>query len=196
MTQKKITNRQFEIIEAAGKIMTTSGVSGLTIKKLAKEIKLSEGAIYRHFESKEDIIVGMLEFLADKMFERLKEVTNSSKPEEQFKALFQEQFRYFKANPHYVVAVFSDGLFEESIRINEGISKIMVVKRSILLPIIKSGQASGVFTSAISSEDMTQIVIGTFRLQMYKWRLANFEFDVVENGTKRIESILKIIKAK
>lgn len=196
MTQKKITNRQFEIIEAAGKIMTTSGVSGLTIKKLAKEIKLSEGAIYRHFESKEDIIVSMLEFLADKMFERLKEVTNSSKPEEQFKALFQEQFRYFKANPHYVVAVFSDGLLEESIRINEVISKIMVVKRSILLPIIKSGQASGVFTSAISFEDMTQIVIGTFRLQMYKWRLANFEFDVVENGTKMIESTLKIVKAK
>lgn len=192
----EVSKRQFEIIEAAGKILTTSGVSGLTIKKLAKEINLSEGAIYRHFESKEDIIVGMLEFLADKMFTRLNEVINSLQPEEQFKALFQEQFKYFNANPHYVVAVFSDGLLEESKRINDVISKIMVVKRSILLPIIKSGQASGVFTSAISSEDMTQIVVGTFRLQMYKWRLANFEFDVVKNGTKMIKSILELIKAK
>lgn len=192
----EVTKRQFEIIEAAGKILTTSGVSGLTIKKLAQEINLSEGAIYRHFASKEDIIVGMLEFLADKMFMRLKEVTNSSHPEEQFKALFQEQFRYFKANPHYVVAVFSDGLLEESKRINEVISKIMMVKRSILLPIITSGQRTGVFTSAISAEDMTQIVVGTFRLQMYKWRLANYEFDLKKEGTNLVKSILELIKAK
>jgi TetR/AcrR family fatty acid metabolism transcriptional regulator len=31
-----ISNRQLEIIEAAGKILTASGVSGLTVKNLAK----------------------------------------------------------------------------------------------------------------------------------------------------------------
>lgn len=31
----EITPRQFEIIEAAGKILTSSGVSGLTIKNLS-----------------------------------------------------------------------------------------------------------------------------------------------------------------
>ena len=34
-----ISDRQFEIIEAAGKILTDAGVSGLTIKNLAKEMK-------------------------------------------------------------------------------------------------------------------------------------------------------------
>ena len=48
----EISNRQFEIIVAAGKILTSSGVSGLTIKNLAKEMKFSESAIYRHFASK------------------------------------------------------------------------------------------------------------------------------------------------
>lgn len=33
-----ITSRQLEIIESAGKILTVSGVSGLTIKNLAKEM--------------------------------------------------------------------------------------------------------------------------------------------------------------
>jgi len=48
--------RQLEIIEAAGRILTLSGVSGLTIKNLAKEMQFSESAIYRHFTSKEEII--------------------------------------------------------------------------------------------------------------------------------------------
>ena len=60
----KISDRQLEIIKAAGKILTTSGVSGLTIKNLAKEMKFSESAIYRHFTSKEEIIIALLEFLA------------------------------------------------------------------------------------------------------------------------------------
>jgi hypothetical protein len=39
-----ISDRQLEIIEAAGKILTASGVSGLTIKNLAMEMKFSESA--------------------------------------------------------------------------------------------------------------------------------------------------------
>ena len=65
----KISDRQLEIIKAAGKILTTSGVSGLTIKNLAKEMKFSESAIYRHFTSKEEIIIALLEFL--KVFRKL-----------------------------------------------------------------------------------------------------------------------------
>ena len=65
----KISDRQLEIIEAAGKILTASGVSGLTIKNLAKEMKFSESAIYRHFTSKEEIIIALLEFL--KVFRKL-----------------------------------------------------------------------------------------------------------------------------
>ena len=34
---KELTSRQFEIIESAGRILSASGVSGLTIKNIAKE---------------------------------------------------------------------------------------------------------------------------------------------------------------
>ena len=77
ITQEIISDRQIEIIEAAGKILTRSGISGLTIKNLAKEMQFSESAIYRHFTSKEEIIVAMLEYLAHDMDTRYMQVTNS-----------------------------------------------------------------------------------------------------------------------
>ena len=104
-----ISDRQFEIIEAAGKILTTSGISGLTIKNLAKEMKFSESAIYRHFTSKEEIIIALLEYLVKNMDERYSNaISIEQSPEEKFKTLFQNQFSFFKKNPHFVVAVFSD----------------------------------------------------------------------------------------
>ncbi len=190
-----ISDRQFEIIEAAGKILTESGVSGLTIKNLAKEMKFSESAIYRHFTSKEEIIIALLEYLAKSMDERYENaISEEQTPEEKFVTMFQNQFSFFKKNPHFVAAVFSDGLMEESKRINETILKIMGVKIKHLQPIILEGQQKNVYTNTIPSEELIHIVMGTFRLQMYKWRISNFEFDILKNGDKMIKSLLTLIK--
>jgi TetR/AcrR family transcriptional regulator, fatty acid metabolism regulator protein len=193
----EISARQFEIIEAAGKILTTSGVGGLTIKNLAKEMKFSESAIYRHFTSKEEIIIALLEYLAKNMDERYTNaISIDQSTEEKFKTLFQNQFSFFKNNPHFVVAVFSDGLLEESQRINETILKILSVKIKHLRPIISEGQKMKVFTNEIEIDELVHIVMGTFRLQMYKWRVADFQFDISKNGDQMIQSILTLIKTK
>lgn len=191
----EIKPRQLEIIEAAGKILTISGVSGLTIKNLAIEMKFSESAIYRHFKSKEEIILAMLDYIAETIDERLQNTIQATdNPEDKFKKLFHNQFSFFKNNPHFAVAVFSDGLMEESQRINESISKLMSVKMKHLMPIMMEGQQKGVFTNAITTEELMHIVMGTFRLQMYKWRIANFQFDILRIGENMVHSILTIIK--
>ena len=191
-----ISNRQFEIIAAAGKILTVSGVSGLTIKNLAKEMKFSESAIYRHFTSKEDIIIAMLEYLVHNIDERYSNaITKEQAPDEKFTVLLQNQFNFFKSNPHFVVAVFSDGLLEESKRINETIHKIMGVKMKHLLPVLKEGQQKKIFTKAVSPEDLMHIIMGALRLQMFKWRIANFQFDIKKTGDNMIQSLLTLIKA-
>jgi AcrR family transcriptional regulator len=197
MTTETISDRQLEIIEAAGKILSASGISGLTIKNLAKEMKFSESAIYRHFTSKEEIIIALLEYLAQSMDERYTNAIKSEQsPEEKFRTLFQNQFSFFNKNPHFVVAVFSDGLLEESLRINEAISKIMSVKIKHLMPIITEGQQKNIFTNSITSEELIHIVMGTFRLQMYKWRVSNFQFDIIRNGENLIHSVLTLMEAK
>ena len=196
MKIEEVSERQLEIIDAAGKILTSEGVSGLTIKNLARQMNFSEAAIYRHFTSKEEIIVSMLTYLAQSMDERYAGLSQIGGPEDRFRALFQEQFRFFKANPHFVVAVFSDGLMEESKRINETIAGIMAVKIKHLAPVLKEGQAKGVFTRAISLEDLMHIVMGTLRLQMFKWRISNFQGDIKKSGDHLIRSLLTLIKLK
>ena len=178
-----ITSRQLEIIESAGKILTVSGVSGLTIKSLAKEMNFSESAIYRHFPSKEKIIITMLNYLADSIDERLlKSLNNPDNTEGKFKSLFRSQINYFKNNPHFVVAVFSDGLQEESQQINETIKKLMETKIKHLMPIIIEGQKNGLFTNNVKSEELTNIVMGAFRMLLYKWKVENFKSDIMLHG--------------
>lgn len=193
----EITERQHEIITAAGRILTESGIHGLTIKNLAKEMKFSESAVYRHFSSKEEIIIGMLNYLAGNMDQRFNaSLSEEDSIEDRFKALFESQFNFFKKYPHFAVAVFSDGLLEESKRINQAISGIMQVKMKYLMPVVQQGQLEGVFTNAITTEDLMHVVMGSLRLLMYKWRIANFEFDISRYGKNMIETNLILIKTK
>ena len=72
----------------------------------------------------------------------------------------------------------------------------MQVKMKHLLPIIMQGQSEGTFTNAISVEQIAHIVMGTIRLQMFKWRSANFEFDIVQSGNNVLHSLLTLLEIK
>ncbi|RPA69505.1 TetR/AcrR family transcriptional regulator [Cyclobacteriaceae bacterium YHN15] len=191
----EISERQLEIIETAGKILSVSGLGGLTTKNLAKEIGFSEAALYRHFPSKEDIILGLLDYLRTNMDERLEKVfIPHADPKENLIALFESQFSFFSKNPHYVVAVFSDGLMEESDKINQAILQLMQVKMKHLMPIVMQGQQKGTFTQDITNEELVHIIMGSFRLQMYKWKISNFKFDINRQGRNMLEALLTLMK--
>lgn len=192
--QETITNRQLEIIEAAGKILTSSGINGLTIKNLAKQMQFSESALYRHFSSKEEIIVTMLNYLADNITQRFsKVIIPTATPKENFMAFIKSQVDFFNDRPYFVVAVFSDGLLEESLQINIALDRIVKVLSKHIFPLIEQGQQQGYFTNEVKAEDLLHIIMGAFRLQMLKWRLAQFEFDIYTRSEQLAHSLLTII---
>jgi TetR/AcrR family transcriptional regulator, fatty acid metabolism regulator protein len=193
----EITNRQLEIIEAAGKILTELGINGLTTKNIAAKMDFGESALYRHFPSKEEIIRTMLQYLKQNMDERLTAcIAHINAPDEQLIAVFNNQFDYFKDNPHFLVAIFSEGLLEKNEAINKTIMDIMSVKKGHLFKIVVLGQEKKVFNTQLPPEDLVHIIMGAFRLQMLQWRMSGFTFDLKIKGNKLIQSLLTLIVSK
>ena len=71
VTHKPTEVRRLEIIEAAQKIILTRGMGHLTIEAIAQEVGLTEGAIYRHFTSKQEVLLFLLEDVERTLFEAL-----------------------------------------------------------------------------------------------------------------------------
>lgn len=190
----ELKTRQLEIVEAAGRLLTQKGINGLTIKNLAKEMNFSESAIYRHFESKEEIIVALLRYLADTIDHRLRTITLTGQTDVDLKNLFDEQFLFFSEHHHFVVAVFSDGLMEESVLINEAIQALIGIMTRQLTAIVSDGQRMGQIRNDLATEHLVQIILGTYKLQMFKWRLAVFSFDLPAEGSQLVDAILRLLK--
>ena len=51
-----------------------------------------------------------------------------------------------------------------------------------------------VFNEKISSEKLVHIVMGSFRLFMFKWRLDNFKFDLQTEGSDMMNSVISLIR--
>ncbi|OPY86226.1 MAG: Fatty acid metabolism regulator protein [Smithella sp. PtaU1.Bin162] len=60
MKRENTEVRQQQIVEAAQKLIFRYGSEHLTVKRIAKEVGISEAAIYRHFTSKKSILCFLL----------------------------------------------------------------------------------------------------------------------------------------
>ena len=192
-----LSDRQLEIIEASGRILMEKGIKGLTTKNLAVEMNFSESALYRHFNSKEAIVTLLIRYLSDNITSRFETIVSGQMaPDAKLLALFQSQFSFFKANPHFIIIILSDGLIDHTENIKYEIQKLMQSNSNHFRHIIKSGQLQNCFNHEIETEYLIHFVMGTFRLQMLKWKLANFGFDIESQGLKTMSNLLFLMKTK
>ncbi len=63
--------RKREIIDAARLVITEHGIQSLTIGSLARAVGVSEGAIYRHFRGKRQILAGVIEDIDYRLTRRI-----------------------------------------------------------------------------------------------------------------------------
>lgn len=189
------TNRQIEIIQSAGKIITETGVSSLTTKRISQEMKFSESAIYRHFSGKSEIVNAMLDYLATDMDRRFTTCQSSSLPPmEKLKFIFIDQLKFFKEKPYFVGVIFPDGLLRESSEINDGIVRIMEVRKKHLHVILEECQSAGLIRTDLAASQLAHIFMGSFRLLTLKWRLSDFGFDISLKSEQLLSNLFKLIK--
>lgn len=80
MAGPKKHNRREEILQALAQMLeSTEGASRITTAKLAKQVGVSEAALYRHFPSKARMFEGLIEFIEDALLSRINRILAEEK---------------------------------------------------------------------------------------------------------------------
>ncbi|RKX96067.1 MAG: hypothetical protein DRP84_02160 [Spirochaetes bacterium] len=184
--------RKRQIIDEAIKIIHKKGYSALSIRNLAKSVGISEPAIYRHFASKEDIILGILDRILEFgniLKDNLKKVKGTK---EKIRRLIFLQIEFLERYPQMTSIIFSDDIFQPDKRINDKLQAIFDNRHSLLNMIINQAREEGEVID-IETEDLGNVIFGYLHLIVFKWRRSNFKFSLMEKSEKLIELIYKII---
>ena len=81
MARQSTSERQHQIIEATQSLITSKGMEFVTIDAIAEKVGLTEGAIYKHFRSKREILTLLIDSIEQNLMETLvnsKQVGDSS----------------------------------------------------------------------------------------------------------------------
>lgn len=196
MKNTKFSDRQIEIIEAATKRIDEHGIQDLTIKTLAADLNLSEAALYRHFKSKNEILLGLLTYFIEEMKVRLALIlTNKDRsPSELLIALFDSQLKTFVAKPSIVSVIFSESIFQFNKELSSTVSSMMELMQNHIEGIIKKGQSEGSFSKIVGVSTTTTIIMGGMRITVLKWKLSGHKSDLIKDGNKVLNGILKMLQ--
>ncbi len=188
-----MTERQAEIIETSINLIATKGIQGLTIKNLSKEIGISEPAIYRHFESKTDILLAILrnfEEMSSFMDAAISQFADTAMAKIEF--MFSKIVEIFIDEPSHISVVFSEEVFKNEEVLKNRIVEIMEAKVKTIENIILEGQSKNEIRTDIGHKTLAMIVVGTLRFMIKQWDLKNQHHNLKEESKNLING-LKII---
>ncbi|MDA0337450.1 MAG: TetR/AcrR family transcriptional regulator [bacterium] len=109
-------NRREEIVAATVRLVARQGVPGASIRQIATEAGVTEGALYRHFASKDDLCQQAYQQIVAEMAEEKEQILKSAAPlSAQLREWIRVSFAYFDQYPEaftYVLLIPYD--FTES----------------------------------------------------------------------------------
>ena len=189
------TERQIQIVDTAINIISEKGIQGLTIKNIAKEIGISEPAIYRHFESKTAIVLAILnnfEEMASFMNEAIVEMQASAFEKIDF--LFSKIVDIFSEEPSHISVVFSEEIFKNDIVLRNKIVSIMNQKALAVENIIKKGQEMSEIRTDVNYKTLAHMVMGSLRFMIKQWDLKDQHQNLKEEGRQLTQGLKQVLK--
>ncbi|MEC2075280.1 TetR/AcrR family transcriptional regulator [Metabacillus fastidiosus] len=69
--------KKAQLIEAAKQCVIENGIESLTFRSLAAKANVSQGTIYHHFQSKERLMIEIIENISETSWEELGSISNS-----------------------------------------------------------------------------------------------------------------------
>ncbi|NOH96116.1 nucleoid occlusion factor SlmA [Vibrio sp. 99-70-13A1] len=126
MAGTRKSNRREEILQALAHMLESAeGASRITTAKLAKQVGVSEAALYRHFPSKARMFEGLIEFIEEALMSRINRILDEEKDTlERIRLVLQLILVFSERNPGLTRILSGHALMFENERLRERINQL------------------------------------------------------------------------
>ncbi|MGR5539422.1 nucleoid occlusion factor SlmA [Vibrio campbellii] len=126
MAGSRKSNRREEILQALAQMLeSTEGASRITTAKLAKQVGVSEAALYRHFPSKARMFEGLIEFIEEALMTRINRILDDEKNTlERIRMVIHLILAFSERNPGLTRILSGHALMFENERLRERINQL------------------------------------------------------------------------
>lgn len=170
--------RQKQIVSAARKLIVKFGSEHVTVRKMAKEIGVSEGAIYRHFKSKRDILSFLIDDIENTLVADLK---NSYSPDlstlENLERVMINHMSTIEQKKGVSFQVIAEIISLGDKKLNKKIYNVINKYIGCIRDMLSEGVNAGIIRQDIDIDAAATLLFGMTQGLVNIWALSNYSFD-------------------
>ena len=173
--------RQRQIIDAARKLIIRYGSEHVTVKRIAKEVGISEGAIYRHFKSKSDILSLLVDHIEENLVGDItKDAAEGLTPLELLEGALGSHISAIEQRQGISFQVFAEVISLGDKNLNIKVSQVIDRYIGRLKNLLAEGVKFGEVRDDIDLEAAATVLFGIIQGMVNIWALNNYSFDPQE----------------
>jgi AcrR family transcriptional regulator len=156
---KPAEQRRREIADAALKVIADQGLARFTSTAIAREVGVSDAALFRHFASKEDIVLSAIDRVEEILFTGFPPVADD--PLERLGRFFQGRIEVMRRNPGVARLVGSEQLAQAAPP--AGVSRVLEFRtrsRAFIRSCLAEAQRRKLLADGVGAEESEVLVLG------------------------------------
>jgi AcrR family transcriptional regulator len=154
--QRRAETRE-EILDAAREVFAESGALDFSLSEIARRLGFTPAALYRYFDSRDDLIKALAERAMASLAEALAQVPSSLPPDQRAVEMGMAYLEFAGNNPHDIALV----ALHESLQMTHAGGHAGL--EELVMGVFRDGAAAGVF-HVTSDEDLQLMVYGAWSL--------------------------------
>ena len=194
MKRQSTEIRQEQIKQAVLDIVYTDGLKSLSTRNLAKRIGMSEGTIFRHFASKQDIILAIIQDVQNDFIDSLRTIANSNQPpNERLNKFLCQTVKYLINNKGINMLLFSEASHNNDVELKNNLLQIFNNQKKLVSKIILDGIALGDWDESIPVENVAMLYMGIPVSLNIELVLSGGEFHIDNFCARMMQLLLKML---
>ena len=188
--------RRRQIIETLRKIIIKYGSEHVTVRKLAEEIGVSGGAIYRHFKSKREILIFLVDDIEDNLVGDIEKAYPIQDPLKLLERISRELISSIEQRKGASFLVIAEIISLGDRRLNRKISDVLNNFLEHIKNIISAGIRSGVIRENLNVDMAATTFFGMLQGLVTIWSLSGFPSTLEMKHQWMWDIFLEAIKEK
>jgi AcrR family transcriptional regulator len=115
-SNRTVKNRRQDILEAGLKLFAEKGYNGSTTAEIARAAGVAEGTIFRHFPTKKDLLIAVLEPKVLEGLVQLNKEHSEDTPTEFFRCFLRNRLELIKKNESLIRLMFAEAQYHIEVR--------------------------------------------------------------------------------
>ncbi|MGD0900531.1 MAG: TetR/AcrR family transcriptional regulator [Thermoguttaceae bacterium] len=180
--------RREQIAEAALGLIAADGLKRLSIAAVARRVGLVPSGIYRHFQSKDEVLDAVLDLLEEKI-QALVEAARAetADPLERLRCLLVRHVRFIREGRAFPRIIFSDDVFSGHPERKAQVRRIATGYLGHVERMVREGQEQGRIRRQIAPETAAMMFLGMIVPAGILWHLTDGGFNVTQHAGRAWE---------